>query len=78
MLAREGGILPYKSLMGMCRWKGSHFHHWIDYHGVAFSFEILEWGCKFSDVWVRQFFVCTISKRTRMFVQQGKIKVFFI
>ena len=22
----EGGTLPYKRLMGMCRWTGSHFH----------------------------------------------------
>ena len=22
---------------GMCRWMGSHFHDWIDYHGVALS-----------------------------------------
>ena len=27
---------------------GSHFHYWIDYNGVAFSFELLEWGCIFS------------------------------
>ena len=25
-----GGVLPYKRLMGMCRWIGSHFHDWID------------------------------------------------
>ena len=25
-----GGVLPYKRLMGMCRWMGSHFHDWID------------------------------------------------
>ena len=28
----RGGLLPYKRLMGMCRWLGSHFHDWIDYH----------------------------------------------
>ena len=33
----------------MCRWMGSHFHDWIDYNGVAFSIELLEWGRKFSD-----------------------------
>ena len=38
-------------LMGMCRWKGSHFHDWIDYNGVAFSIELLEWGRTFSDFW---------------------------
>ena len=36
------GVLPYKRLMGMCRWMGSHFHDWTDYHGVAFSKEFLE------------------------------------
>ena len=31
-----GGVLPYKRLMGMCRWTWSHFHHWIDYfNGVT-------------------------------------------
>ena len=35
-------------LMGMCRWIGSHFHGWIDYNGVAFSFELLEWDNIFS------------------------------
>ena len=43
-----GGILPYKRL-GMCLWMGSHFHNWIDYNGVAFSIELLEWGLTFSD-----------------------------
>ena len=41
-----GGVLPYKRLIGMCRWMGSHFHDWIDYNGVAFSIELLEWGRK--------------------------------
>ena len=40
-----------KRLMGMCRWMGSHFHDWIDYNGVSFSVELLEWGCTFSDFW---------------------------
>ena len=39
--------LPYKRLMGMCRWMGSHFHDWIDYNGVTFSIELL--GLTFSD-----------------------------
>ena len=34
--------------MGMCRWMGSHFHDWIDYNGVAFLVELLEWGRTFS------------------------------
>ena len=32
-----GGILPYKRLMGMGCWMGSHFHDWIDYNGVVFD-----------------------------------------
>ena len=48
---RGGGVLPYKRLIGMCHWMGSHFHDWIDYNGVAFSIELLEWGRKFSDFW---------------------------
>ena len=44
------GVRPYKRLLGMCHWMGSHFHDWIDYHGVAFSIqELLEWGRIFSD-----------------------------
>ena len=35
----EGGVLPYKRLMGMNRWMGSHFYDWIDYNGVAFTIE---------------------------------------
>ena len=30
---------------------GSHFYDWIDYNGVAFSIELLEWGRAFSDFW---------------------------
>ena len=39
-----GVVLPYKGKMGMCRWLGSHFHDWIDYNGVVFLIELLEWG----------------------------------
>ena len=42
-----GGVLPYKRLMGMCRWMGSYFHDWIDYNGVTFLVELLEWGRTF-------------------------------
>ena len=44
-----GGVLPYKRLVGMCRWMGLHFHDWMDYNGVAFSTEFLEWGRTCSD-----------------------------
>ena len=63
----------------MCRWMGSHFQGWIDYSGVAFSIELLEWSRTFSDfLGVRLFFIFTVSNRTRMFVLQMKSKVFFI
>ena len=42
------GVLPHKRLMEICRWMGLHFHDGIDYNGVAFSMELLEWGCTFS------------------------------
>ena len=40
----RGGVLLFQRLMGMCRWKGSHFHDCIYYNGVAFSIELLELG----------------------------------
>ena len=43
-----GGVLPSNRLMEMCCWMGSHFHGWIDYSGVAFSLELLEWDRTFS------------------------------
>ena len=49
-----GGALPYKRLMGMCRLMRSHFHEWIDYNGVAFSIELLEWGHTFSNFWSKR------------------------
>ena len=47
----KGEALPSNRLMEMCRWMGSHFHDWIDYNGVAFSIELLEWGRIFSGFW---------------------------
>ena len=46
-----GYFLIRQTLMGMCRWTGSHIHDWIDFHGVAFSIELPEWGRTFSDFW---------------------------
>ena len=66
--SRGRGALPYKRLMGMCRWMGSHFHDWIEYNWVAFSIEFLEWGHTFSDFWGKKFFIFTVRIRTRMFV----------
>ena len=34
---KPSGVLPYKRLLGMCRWMGSHFHDWSDYNGVIFG-----------------------------------------
>ena len=69
-----GGVLPYKSLTGICRWMGSHFHDWTDYNGVAFSIELILANI-FGFFWVRQFFIFTVSKRTRIgpFIR-GKIR----
>ena len=44
-----GGVLPYKRLIGMCRWMGPHFQDWSDYNEIAFSIDLLGWGRKFSD-----------------------------
>ena len=44
------GVLPYRRLMRVCRWMGSHASYdWIDYNRVAFSIELLEWARTFSD-----------------------------
>ena len=51
---RSGGALPYKRLMGMCHWMGSHFHGWIDTIIMGLHFQqlqLLEWGRTFSDFW---------------------------
>ena len=39
-----GGVLPNKRLLGV----GLHFHNWIDYNGVTFIVELLEWDRTFS------------------------------
>ena len=52
----------------MCRWMGSHFHDRIDFNGVALS-TVTIMGLRFCLIFgVRQFFILTVSKRTRMFV----------
>ena len=59
--SRGRGVLPYKRLLGMCRWLGSQFHDWIDCNGVAFSIELLESrGRTFSDFWGRKF-LCSLG-----------------
>ena len=41
VMPRGESVLPYKRLMGMCRWMRLHFHDWIDYSGVVFLIELL-------------------------------------
>ena len=60
-----GGVLSYKRLMGMYRWMRSHFHDWIDYNGVAFT---RMRSHIFGFFGIRQFFIFTVSRCTRMFV----------
>ena len=63
----------------MCRCMGSHLHDWIDYDGVAFSIELLEWSHIFGFFRVRQqSSIFTVSIRTGMFVLQMKSKLIFI
>ena len=57
------GVLSYKRLMGMCRWMGSHFHDWIDYNGVTFSIELLEWVQTFSEGQQTYQNVCTVGEK---------------
>ena len=57
-----GGVLPYKGLMGMCRWMGSYFHNCIDYNGVAFS-RVTRMGSHiFRFFGVRQLFIFRVNK----------------
>ena len=47
-----GGEIRAKwHLMGMCPGRGSHFHDWINFNGIVFSIELLEWGRTLSDFW---------------------------
>ena len=46
-----GGARPSNRLIGMCRGMGWHFYDWIDYKGVAFSIELLEWGHPYTGFW---------------------------
>ena len=58
---------------------GSHFHYWIDHNGVAYFNRVTRIGSHiFRFFGVRQFFIFTVSKCTRMFVLRMKCKVFFI
>ena len=67
------GMLPYKRIMGMCCWMGSHFLNWIDYNGVAL---LIENGvAHFRIFGVRKLFTFTVSKHTRMFVKCSSLNL---
>jgi len=52
---------------------GSHFHDWIDYNGGRIFSRVTRMGGHiFGFFGVRQFFIFTVSKRTRMFVLIGE------
>ena len=40
----------------MCRLMGSPFYDWIDYNGVEFLIELLEWGSTSSDFFSKAWF----------------------
>ena len=44
-----GGLFLNNRLVRMCYWVGWDFLDWIDYHGVSFPTESLEWGHTFSE-----------------------------
>ena len=49
-------------------YEASYLNGDVPLDGVAFSIELLEWGRTFSDFWVRQYLLFTVSQRTRMFM----------
>ena len=73
-----GGGLPYKRLLGMCRWMGSHFHDWTDYNGVAFFVELLEGIAHFRDFWYKKILVSRDLNIRRFAVKNGSCCCFKI
>ena len=64
------GVLPSKRLLGMCSWMGSHFHNWVDYNGVIFLVELLEWGRTLQDFWYKKDLVSRDLKIGRFAVKK--------
>ena len=60
----------------MCRWMGSHFHDWIDYNGVTFLVELLEWGRIFRDFWDKKILVSRDLKIGRSAVKKWFVLLF--
>ena len=57
---------------------GSHFHNWIDYNGVTFLVELLEWGRTFRDFWDKEILVSRDLKIGRFAVKNGSCCCFNI
>ena len=56
---------------------GSHFDDWVDYNGVAFLIELLQWGRTFLDffgldsssyLWLANILECTVVKNKVVFI----------
>lgn len=70
-----GRILPWNRLMGMYlyHWMGSHFHEWINYHGVEFSIELVEWDCTFfGGIWGKKILACRDLKNRKIWRRGGE------
>ena len=72
------GVLPYKRLTGCALGWGRIFNRGQTITGWRFQQSYQNGVAHFLIFGVRQFFIFTVSKRTRMFVLQVKNKVFFI
>ena len=60
----------------MCRWMGSHFHDWIDYNGVTFLVQLLEWVAHFRDFWDKKILVGGDLKIGRSAVKKRFVLLF--
>ena len=59
------GVLPSSRLMGMCCLIGPRFHDCVDYYGVTFLWELLEWVAHFEDFGGQKIQVCRDLKIER-------------
>lgn len=46
-----GCVLPGNMLMEMYCWMEAHFNDWVNFYGVAFLTELLEWVCTVLGCW---------------------------
>ena len=73
-----GGVLPYKRLMGMCRWIGSHFHDWLTTMGRIFNRVTRIWTYRrtFSDFWGVLHINLRLANVPECLYCRGKVKCF--